>query len=237
MRISGDSKLSDRRVEEWFLLQKARKERQDLSPAPAPRSAEAPPVITISRQYGAGGHTVGNGVAQALGADWQVWDREIIDAVAESAHARRDMVEALDERVRGWMDEMTRSLFQVAMLEAYTYRHHLALVLLALGQQGHKVIIGRGANFVLPQALNVRLCAAHANRVGEVERREGLTRDEAQRKVAAEDRNRAEFSRTVFGRDVDDPGAYDVIFMTDTLKEEVAVAAIVAAARATFSLK
>jgi len=234
MRIGDDPRLTDGRVKEWFLLEKARRERD------AARGSvrnEPLPVITISRQYGAGGTTVAGKLRELLDADWVIWDRELIEAVATSADGRKEMVETLDEHVVSWMTQMIRNLFGVRAMDSHAYRHHLAQVLLALAHQGRKIIVGRGANFVLPAALNIRLEAALEFRVQTTMARLGLNHEAALDLVLRSDRERADFSRGVFDRDVEDRAAYDVVLQTDSLGHDTAAAMIACGARAIFGDK
>lgn len=231
MSALNEQHIADRRVTEWFRREKARKEAVAARPDPA-----ACPVITLSRQYGAGGNTVAHRLVELLGPPWEVWNRELIEAVADKAQVRTEMVEALDERAQSWMDEMIRRAFGRDVLEPATYRKNLAQILLALAQQGHKIIVGRGANFVLHHALNVRLQATEAHRVQATMQRMRQTEEEARRHVQQVDRARDEFTSNIFSRQIDDPAAYDMVLETDSLGLEPAAAAIVAAARAKFRL-
>ena len=52
-------------------------------------------IITISREFGSGGRTVGRLVAKALG--YKFYDGEIIDEVVKSSGLSRDIVEKYDE--------------------------------------------------------------------------------------------------------------------------------------------
>lgn len=232
MRIGEDPRLSDRRVTEWFLLEKARREKRAAAAHPVEPGVKA--VVTISREYGAGGRSVALALANNLGSAWQVWDRQIIDSVAEAAQVRTHMIEALDERTQGWLDQMVRSMLNVRVMDPGAYRKNLAQVLLALGQQGRKIIVGRGGNFVLPQALNVRLRATLEHRIRATMERENLTRDDALRQINRVDAERAEFTRRIFGREANDVTAYDMVIATDELSIEAVAAAIAAAARVLF---
>lgn len=231
MQNLGGAREADRRVTEWFLRERARRSRREPA-AGAP--AKPKPVITLSRQYGAGGHTIAEKLLETLGAEWQVWDRQIIDQIAENAQIRREMVEALDERTQGWIDQFVKNVLGAQVMEIHGYRKHLVQVLLALGQQGHKILIGRGANFVLRNALNVRLHASVEYRAQAVMRLENIGHEEALRRIQRVDHERAEFTRSVFDRDIEDPTGYDMVIQTDTLGIEAAVAAIAAAARSLF---
>lgn len=231
MSVPNERQIAERRVTEWFRREQAVREGAVQAPYRAAR-----PVITLSRQFGAGGHTLANRLVASLGEPWEVWDRELIDAIAASAQVRTGMVEALDERAQSWMDEMIHRAFGKDLLEPAAYRKHLAQTVLALAQQGCKIIVGRGANFILHDALNVRLMASEASRLRMVRATDSLSEEEALRKIQQVDRARAEFTANIFDRQIDDPNAYDIVLRSDTLGLDAAVAAIAAAARARFEL-
>ena len=100
--------LADRRIREWFVNEKSRRERELVEAAPKPRPERA--VVTISRQYGAGGHTFAGLLVAHLGEEWRVWDKEIVDLIAQNASVRKDMVHALDERTRTLIDHLINGL-------------------------------------------------------------------------------------------------------------------------------
>lgn len=232
MDIDITSRLADQRVTEWFLRERARSSRQQQEETSKPPAIHA--VITISRQFGAGGHTIAGMLAQRLGYPWQVWDKEIIDAIAQHAEMRKEMVESLDEHTQSWIEQMVSNILTLQVMEPLGYRRHLSEVLLALAQQGHKIIVGRGANFVLKDALNVRLRASLEYRAQATMKREGISHAAAIKQIHQVDRDRAEFTRSVFDRDVDDPSNYDMTLQMDTLGFSAAVEAIVGAAKGMF---
>lgn len=173
-------------------------------------------VITISRQYGAGGHTVAELLARRLGETWQIRDKDIIQQLAESAQVRTRMVEALDERTQSWVQEMVRVVLKEQVLEPMGYRRHLAIVLLTIAQQGPQIIVGRGANYMLKDALNVRLEASMKFRSEVIMNRDGISREKAIALAQRVDRERASFTRSMFNRDVNDASDYDIVLQTDT---------------------
>jgi cytidylate kinase len=231
MNITDNLRLSDQRLKEWFLLEKARKEKVNK---PAPSCCKRP-VITISRLYGAGGRVIAAKVAEKLGPNWQVWDKELINAVAESAQVRQQMVESMDERCHSWMDDMMKSILNVHYMESEAYHRYLAQVLLALAQQGNKIILGRGANFVLRNALNIRIEAALDFRVKTIMRDEHLSHEDALHLINKIDHERAEFTRRMFSHEAADPSVYDLTMQSDQLGMDATVACIVAACCTMFS--
>jgi cytidylate kinase len=65
------------------------------------------PIVTISRQFGAGGSSVAGLVASELGAE--VVDKKLIEEVASRLSMRPSDVEAEDERPRTLMERLVRS--------------------------------------------------------------------------------------------------------------------------------
>jgi cytidylate kinase len=116
------------------------------------------------------------------------------------------------------------------------YYRHLVEVLLALGQQGNKIIIGRGANFVLRRAIRVRLCATEAFRIHSIMKRENVSDNEARNRITRVEAERSRFINSFFHRDVKDPSEYDLIVNVDRIGFEPAAAAIVAAMHAICAL-
>jgi cytidylate kinase len=218
--------LVDQRVTEWMLREKAAREGERkpnllLNPDRA--------IITISRQYGACGHTIAELVARELGPDWEIWDQQIVDAIAKHANVVSEMVEILDEHTISSQEQAIRYLTRYWGLNPDSYFRHLVQVLLSLSHQGKKIIIGRGANFVLPQALSVRLQASLAYRTAWAREREGIAEEEAKRKIRKLDRERADFIKSRFNQNVDDPAMYDIVFQVHRLGMEGVTSAIAAA--------
>jgi len=229
MAGSSVTELADMRVSHWVAEDRARKEHN------VPPQLSTPPdrrVITISRQYGAGGHSVAELIAKNLGPKWEIWDKEIVDEVAKGAKVRTALVSALDEHSLSREEEILRYLTNCWGISPETYYKHLVQVLLALGQQGDKIIIGRGSSFVLRNALRVRLCATEAFRIKNVRTREELSEADARSRIAQVEAERARFISTFFHRNVNDPAAYDLIVHVDRVGLEPAAAAITAAMQA-----
>jgi cytidylate kinase len=156
--------------------------------------------------------------------------------VARRTGCRLQMLQAMDEKEQSQIELTMRSLVGAPIVEEFTYRRQLAQVMLALARRGYAIIVGRGATFILRDALKVRLRAAFGFRVETAGRAYGWPREEAERRVRAADRERSEFIRTEFEHDIDAAELYDMILSTDTLGVPAAAAAIAAATRARFNL-
>jgi cytidylate kinase len=219
--------IASRRVLEWSLRQKALRE---AGTTPAPR----PAVITLSDQLGAHGKEITEALQAQLGDAWRVWDRNLLDEIARRADTRLQLLEAIDERAQSQIDLTIRSLLNIPVVEEATYLHQLAHVILSVAHQGNAIIVGRGGNLIVRDALRVRLRAPFRHRVETIAAALGISREEAERRVRESDRQRADFIRVEFAHDIDNPEEYDLFLRTDTLGVAGAAGAIVGAARAIF---
>ena len=196
----------------------------------------APPVIAVSRQMGSSTSEITEALRAMLGEPWQVWDSALLDEVARRTGCRVQLLEAMDEREQSQIELTMRSLVGAPIVEEFTYRRQLAQVMLTLAQRGYAIIVGRGAVFILQDALKVRLRAAFSYRVDQAARLYGWSHEEAERRVRASDRERSEFIRTEFERDIEAVELYDITLSVDTLGVPAAAAAIAAATRVRFHL-
>jgi len=232
MRTPLDPAVADRRVTEWVLRQRAQRRPAAVQAAPV----RVPPVITVSREFGSDGGEITQAVRAILGDPWEVWDSALLNEVAHRTDTRLQLLQEMDEKEQSQIDLTMRSLVGAPVVEEFTYLHQLAQVMLTLAHRGYAIIVGRGATFILQDALKVRLCAAFGFRVENVRRVYGWTREEAERRVRASDRERAEFIRTEFEREIGATASYDMVLSTDSLGVQPAAAAIAAATRIRFDL-
>ena len=192
------------------------------------------PYITFSREYGSGGLEISKRVAERL--NWQHFDREIIEAIAESAHTHEEMIALFDEHVRNALDTWVHNLLTRETFDDSHYLAHLVRVLSAIAAHGNAVIVGHGANFVLPaeNGLRVRVIAPLELRIQNFIRDRGISREEAQHEVQMRDEEQAEFIHHHFHKDHADPFAYDLILNTANVTVVEAVTIVVQAAEAKF---
>ena len=174
-----------------------------------PRS---PFTIAISREVGA----MGNGVATEVGRrlDWPVYDRNILDKIAARLRRPPSHVQDIDERQGSWLGECFSSLLDHDhFVSSGAYFEHLLAVLRGLGSAGRCVIVGRGANFILPAetTLRIRMVAQTEDRARVAARRLGLSAQEAASYVETAERQRLAFLKAHFEEDPTDPHHYDLV--------------------------
>ncbi len=179
----------------------------------AASAVASPPAFTIalSREAGANGSLVGRALEDRLG--WPVYDRELLQRVAEGMGLRASLLEAVDEKRKGWLRESLEALSSAPAANESAYARHLLESLMSLAANGECVIVGRGAAQALPAAttLRVRLVAPLRDRQEVMRQRHGITREEAARLVEKTDIERARFVKDHFLKDPADPCGYDVL--------------------------
>lgn len=169
--------------------------------------------VAISRECGAGAGEIAAELSAAL--EWPVYDRELIDKIAEDSGIRLRLLEQLDEKRPNWLTECLEGLQEKKPLSRTGFALKLREVLLALYCHGNCIIIGRGAAQVLPvkRTLRVRLVAPLLDRVQRTSDHLGISND-AQKRVNEIDRQRTEFVQKYFHKDPSDVHDYDLTLNT-----------------------
>jgi len=203
-------------------------------------------LITISRQFGAGGSEVARQVAEALG--WRVVDNELVEEVASLAGLPPETVAEREERAASFAERLARTLAAsapellpppvpggtVPELQEADLVHLTERVVAEAASKGKLVLVGRAATAVLARerdSLHVRLVAPKAYRIAAAAARLGLDSDQAAAAVDQSDAARARYHRQYYQRDWNDPVNYHLVVNTGALGLEGATAVIVAEAR------
>jgi len=194
-----------------------------------PRPAAHPSTITLSREPGSGGRLVAAGIARVLGYD--LYHQEMIHEMARSADVSRRMLETLDEKALTVLDEWIASLVDSRHLWPDQYLQHLMRVVGTVGKHGHAVLVGRGANFILPpdRCFRVRVIAPRELRIKHVAKEFGVSSEIARRRVLRTESDRKAFIRKYFLADITDAQNYDMILNTGTVGIDAAVDIIISA--------
>jgi cytidylate kinase len=172
------------------------------------------PLITLSREKGSGGRPVASLVAKKLGRPWKVYHKEILDELAKNTHLERQLVKQIDESHLPLTGQIIADFFGKRYLNLTSYYKNLVKILSTIGQRGHAIIVGRGANFLFPKALKVRLICEMPQRILWMRKFENLTEKEAILRLEKSDKERGDFVRTVFNHDPRKAHHYDLVIRT-----------------------
>jgi cytidylate kinase len=187
------------------------------------------PYLLMSREKGSGGQAVAQRVGERL--NWKVFDHEIVDEIARRAQVRQQLINSLDERDRNFVEGIVTSTLERDHIGEGGYLLHLKQVLLTLGQHGDVIILGRGAQHVLPRqfGLTVRCVAPLEVRAQRITAQKGVSAEAAKSAVQSADRERAAFIRRHFSREVSDPLNYDLTLNIAELGVEAATEILLSA--------
>ncbi|MBQ9270185.1 MAG: cytidylate kinase-like family protein [Oscillospiraceae bacterium] len=183
-------------------------------------------MITISRQYGTGGHDIGEKLAEKLGLPF--YDKDIIAIASKESRFGERAFEAAEETATTALgyalsNRSNRSLYgmplndQLFMVQAGVIRN--------VADRGPAVFVGRCADYVLDgykEAINIFLQANPEARIKTVMERDRLTAREAEAKIKRLDKSRATYYNYYTDRKWSDLGNYDIVLNVSHLTTEEA---------------
>ena len=199
------------------------------STADADKLSSRVSVITVSMQPGSGGSQMAETLAKRLGYDF--FHRQIIKEIAGSSKISAAVVESVEKERLSGISDFVSLLTKKHYMYPDDYLMHLMQVINTIAEHGRAVIVGRGANFILPpeNRFSVRVIADLDVRIRIVTRAYQCSRDEAKHRIIRRDSRRSAFIRQTFHADIDDPLHYDMVINTGFADLEVAVEAVLGA--------
>jgi cytidylate kinase len=167
--------------------------------------------IALSREAGTQASAVAQEVGRLLG--WQVYDRQLLEKIAQDMGLRTSLLESVDEQRQSWLTAALEALGSAPFASESGFAHYLVKTVLALGTHGECVIAGRGAAFILPPAttLQVRLVGSVSERVAAWGQTLGISEQKAAEQVRTLDRQRADFLQSHFQKTPTDPCNFDLV--------------------------
>lgn len=189
------------------------------------------PFVTISRQAGAGGTSVGQQLVAYLNENdlsnnikWTLYDKNLIEKVIEEHHLPDTFRTFLKEEKISEIQNTFETLMGVhpgiSMLAAKTCH-----TIIKLASVGNVVIIGRGANIItrnLAGGFHVRLICDMEKKIRNIESFFEMNRKEASRYIEEEDIRRKEYVKKLFNKNIEDPLLYDIVLNTGRISFETA---------------
>ena len=201
-------------------------------------------VITINRELGSGGHTVGRLLAEKLGVPY--YDKALTKPLEEKFNMKADEIERLKGNNRSWWQDIKRVLIlgeaaansfdyydeekkelvtSEAVLKAETE------ILQSIAIEESCVIAGRSAFFALngyPNSLNILIQASMDYRLNRIMNKRGISEKEAKKVIDEVDKSREEYLKNNAYTSRYDTRNYDLVIKMDGKTEEDAVKVILA---------
>jgi cytidylate kinase len=167
--------------------------------------------IAFSRETGTYGAAIAREVGNRLG--WPVYDRELLQRIADDLGVHRTLLESVDEKQRDWLSECVWGFFATPDVNETVYFRRLVETLLSLAVHGNCVIVGRGATNIMPRdtTLRVRVVAPLEHRIESVQREHKISVQDATARVENTDQERNRFIRSHFQIDASDAANYDLV--------------------------
>ena len=197
-------------------------------------------VITINRELGSGGRTVGRKLAEKLGVEF--YDKAVIKGLQEKYHLTVEEIEKLKGRKQGWWADLKRQLsggegtsanyyiprvgYEPELLDTDAVFKAETEILNGIAAEESCVVAGRSGFFVFrnhPNHLSILIQASMPSRVARVMRKQNLTEEEARKVIEKVDQMRENYVKKYTKTSRYDTRNYDLVISADGKTEDAIV--------------
>ena len=165
-------------------------------------------IITISRQFGSGGHEIGATLARELNLPF--YDKEIVELSAKQSGMSEEVFRELDETATHSIlySIATGAYIMGARSTGFTGLTDLNVplqdklfiiesdIIRDMARKGSCIIVGRASDYILkdvPNCFNIFIHASLENRVRRIEKLHDLPRDKAEKLISKTDKRRINY--------------------------------------------
>lgn len=188
--------------------------------------------ITIGRQLGSGGHSIGKSTAQQLGIAF--YDKELIYLASEKSGLGKEFFENLDEKstfsltsgLFGLRNSLIDQIYPNDFLSNETLFNLQSDTIRELADKGPAVFVGRCADYVLKKkgnCFNVFIYADLEDRVKQISESNGITLEEAKDLIHKTDKHRAAYYNYFSDKKWSEINSYHLCINTSFVAPERAV--------------
>ncbi|MFA5975391.1 MAG: cytidylate kinase-like family protein [Elusimicrobiota bacterium] len=196
-----------------------------VPPVESESSNQSWPFITISRQAGAGGYTLAKALMHELEqkaddpfcSGWSIFGVTMCRQLLEKHHLHLSQETLRKEDYHSQLEDLGYQIFASHSSQEYVF-HRISTEIRTAAIRGKVIIIGRGGSCLtgdLPNGIHVRLVASLDARVHRMQELQKCPEAKARQIVHERDAARSRYVHDRFGRDIDDPTLYDVIWNTE----------------------
>ena len=184
-------------------------------------------IITIGRQFGSGGHEIGERLAKKLNIP--LYDRNLVEKAVEKLNLNQEDVESVDESIFRNLAMSVQRLFgndntpytlaESGSLSDQLYKAQCRIIK-ELADQGPCVIVGRCADHVLrnrDDVLSVFICADVNDRIKRMMRVREMNEERAAHTVKTTDKNRRTYYEYYTEKKWGAPENYDIVLNVSRL--------------------
>ena len=177
-------------------------------------------VITIARQYGSGGRTVGEMLSKDMGIHY--YDKELIKLASEESGINERLFVNADEKIKMTkLFKMVKNIYTGQLIPPESddfvsdknLFNYQAKVIKNLAEEESCVIVGRCADYVLKDYDNVLSVFVHAPKdycMEQAAKKVSMPSKELEKYIAKIDKRRADYYKFYTGREWTDARNYDL---------------------------
>lgn len=199
----------------------------DQVPASRLKESASVPVITLCTEPGSGGRLIADELAKRL--NFKLFDKNILVAMANAATVESQSLDTIEQERPSGVQDFITSLLDKNYVYTGDYVSFLKQQVEIIGKLGKSVIVGRGANFILPikDRLSVRVIAPLDIRIRNISFKNSVPLAEAKKRIRTREQRRKTFIRETFHEDIADIMHYDLIINTARMDLDTAVESII----------
>ena len=195
-------------------------------------------VITIGRQYGSGGRTIGQMLSEKLGIHY--YDKELLKLASEDSGINEALFVGADEKLKSTrLFKIAHSVYHGELIppesddfvSTQNLFNYQAKIIKKLADEESCIIIGRCADFILKDydnVLSVFIHAPHDYCMEQAAKKHSMSPKELERFIAKTDKHKAEYYKYYTGREWTDARNYDLCLDSSKLGVDRCVEEIVA---------
>ena len=201
-------------------------------------------VITISREVGSGGRTVGRKLAKKLGV--RFCDKQLIRELVNMFGLNEGEIERIKGKKQNWLEDLfsrispefgsemfiPRGVEEPPVVTSNEIFENEKQIIRSIAEESSCVIAGRSGFFILkdhPNKLDVFIHASRQKRIERVMRRQELTEKKAEEVIDYVDKARDNYIQKFAGTSRYDLRNYDLVLNMDYITEDEAVECILKA--------
>lgn len=187
-------------------------------------------VLTISRQFGAGGWTLGKAIADRL--NYKFVSSEVINKIAREANVSPGWIKSVEKHAGDWLIRFTSKLVSSNFIERHIgeskadfdedkYISFLESIITKIAEEDDVVLLGRGSQFILqdnPNVLHVLIVADLEDRIKFIENIWNAGTKEAEKAIQTREKRRDAFLKYFNKGHPNSLGLYHLIINTSKME-------------------
>ena len=186
-------------------------------------------VLSISRQFGAGGWTLGKSISQQLGYNFV--SSQIINEMAKEANVSVEWIKGVEKHAGDWLMRFVNKFVNGEFIERHVgdsktdfdekkYVTFLRSIVNRIADEDNVVILGRGSQYILQGRKNVihlLLVADLEDRIKFMEKFWKMNRRDAEKEIQIRERRRDSFMKNFEQGPPNSPNLYHMVLNTSKI--------------------